>query len=133
EGLRARFTELEFTSLLKELLPVVEITESNYTEASSEADVEAVLKAVSNGGVLAVAIEAAESPPLVEEEAESEEALLPLTSVVPPADQPARRVAISSAPGVAITVPAEPRSARARLVSALRDPDVPKAFHDFKT
>ena len=45
EALRALFTELEFTSLLKELLPVVEVTEAHYTEAKSAADVEAVLKA----------------------------------------------------------------------------------------
>ena len=29
--LRALFTELEFTSLLKELLPVVEVSETHYT------------------------------------------------------------------------------------------------------
>ena len=46
EALRALFTELEFTSLLKELLPVVEVSEAHYTEAKSAADVEAVLKAV---------------------------------------------------------------------------------------
>ena len=47
EALRSLFTELEFTSLLKELLPVVEVTEAHYTEAKSAADVEAVLKKVS--------------------------------------------------------------------------------------
>ena len=44
EALRALFTELEFTSLLKELLPLVEVSEAHYTEAKSAADVEAVLK-----------------------------------------------------------------------------------------
>ena len=34
EALRALFTELEFTTLLKELLPVVEASEAHYTEAS---------------------------------------------------------------------------------------------------
>src|SRR6202011_5967115 len=52
EGLRDLFTELEFTSLLKELLPVVEVTAAHYTEAKSEADVEAVLKKVSVGNSL---------------------------------------------------------------------------------
>ena len=47
EALRALFTELEFTSLLKELLPVVEVTEAHYTEAKSADDVDAVLKKVS--------------------------------------------------------------------------------------
>src|ERR1700687_347095 len=35
DALRALFTELEFTSLLKELLPVVEVTEAQYSEAKS--------------------------------------------------------------------------------------------------
>ena len=35
DALRALFTELEFTSLLKELLPVVEVTEARYSEAKS--------------------------------------------------------------------------------------------------
>src|SRR5580765_8293207 len=54
ESLRDLFTELEFTSLLKELLPVVEVTEAHYTEAGSEVDVEAELQKVSAGNALAV-------------------------------------------------------------------------------
>src|SRR5262249_33444473 len=42
EALRALFTELEFTSLLKELLPVVEVSDARYGEAESAADVAAV-------------------------------------------------------------------------------------------
>ena len=34
DALRTLFTELEFTSLLKELLPVVEVSETHYHEAS---------------------------------------------------------------------------------------------------
>src|SRR5262252_564836 len=56
-ALRALFTELEFTSLLKELLPVVEVSETHYTEAKSAAEVEGVIRAVVSEGVLAVAVE----------------------------------------------------------------------------
>ena len=73
EALRGLFTELEFTSLLKELLPVVEVTEAHYTEAKSAADVEAVLKAVSAGNTLAVAIEAESSDVADEDEEEVDE------------------------------------------------------------
>src|SRR5579871_2853394 len=45
EALRALFTELEFNSLLKELLPTAEVTESDYADATTAADVEAVLRA----------------------------------------------------------------------------------------
>src|SRR5262249_32253895 len=42
DDLRTLFTELEFTSLLKELLPVVEVKEGRYSEAKSAADVEQI-------------------------------------------------------------------------------------------
>src|SRR6202035_1333104 len=62
DALRALFTELEFTSLLKELLPVVEVSGTHYTEAKSAADVESALDAVPVGGALAVAVEQKEAP-----------------------------------------------------------------------
>ncbi len=58
EALRQLFTELEFSSLLKELLPVVEVTDAHYTEAKSPAEVEAVLKSLARGETLAVAVTA---------------------------------------------------------------------------
>src|SRR5207249_3694510 len=62
ETLRQLFTELEFTSLLKELLPTVEVSDGLYTEAKSAADVDAVLKAIPKIGVLAVAVETVAAP-----------------------------------------------------------------------
>jgi DNA polymerase-1 len=73
DALRDLFTELEFTSLLKELLPVAEVTEANYEEAKSAVDVESVVKSVVAGSALAVAVEQAEPrPESTEEEAEPE-------------------------------------------------------------
>src|SRR5579864_9352246 len=46
EGLRQLFSELEFTSLLKDLPAAVEVIEAHYAETQSAADVEAVLSAV---------------------------------------------------------------------------------------
>ena len=133
ESLRDLFTELEFTSLLKELLPVVEVAETHYTEAGSEADVEAVLQKVSAGNALAVAIEA-ESPEVADEDEEEADepqgSMLPLTA--PPAEAvPARNVAISAAAGTALTVSMQER-AGSRLRSALEDEGIPKAVHDYK-
>ena len=45
------------TSLLKELLPVVEVGESHYGEAKTAAEVESVIRAVAPGGTLAIAVE----------------------------------------------------------------------------
>src|SRR5437667_2214718 len=78
EALRALFTELEFTSLLKELLPVVEAAGGNYREAESAADVESVWKARSDGVPLATAGESVLASPKVEEEELQDEGLLPL-------------------------------------------------------
>ena len=134
EALRALFTELEFTSLLKELLPVVEVTEAHYTEAKSAEDVDAVLKAVPAGGAMAVAVEA-EQVSAAEEEAEEQEpetGMLPLTAETAPAGQSPRQIAISAEPGAAVSISAEAAPARSRLLSVLADEHLPKAIHDYK-
>jgi DNA polymerase-1 len=134
-ALRDLFTELEFTSLLKDLLPVVEVTEAHYTEAKSTADVEAVLRKVSAANPLAIAIQAESS--FIAEEEEDEEADEPQGSMLrltaPPAEvAPAKNFAISAAAGIAVTVSMQ-EDAGSRLRSALEDEDLPKAIHDYKT
>ena len=132
EALRTLFTELEFTSLLKELLPVVEVSEAHYSEAKTAEDVETVLKAVSSGGTLAVAVEAeSDIADEEEKEEESESGMLPLTAEPPPVERP-RDIAISSTHGAAVTVSADVEEAASKLKSALADELVPKAIHDYK-
>ena len=137
ESLKALFAELEFTSLLKELLPVTEVTEAHYSEANSAADVEAVLNSVVAGGALAIAIDQAEVASTPEEEPaeeESQERMLPLSAaaaaVTPPAS---RRAAISAAAGSAITVRLDSGEPAAQLRAALADKSVAKAIHDYKS
>jgi len=132
EALRALFTELEFTSLLKELLPVVEVSEEHYTEAKTAADVEVVLKAIPPGGMLAIAVEA-ETDVVDEQEPEEEESQ---TGMLALASEPVtlerlRDIAISSTPGVAVTIRSE-AEATSKLKSALADERLPKAIHDYK-
>jgi DNA polymerase-1 len=137
--LRQLFTELEFTSLLKELLPDVQVTESHYTEAQSAADVESVLNSVVREASLAIAVELkqVESIPETEEEAVEEEpqsGMLALTDDSSPttAPEPAvRRVAISAAAGFATIVKLDSTSAAAKLRTILTD-RTPKAIHDYK-
>ncbi len=129
ETLRALFTELEFTSLLKELLPVVEVTQGNYTEAQSAGDVENVLRAVAHGGSLAIALETESETTTVEDpDRDPVEAMLPLTDAASPAPKPLT-IAVSAGPGISMTVAGD---AMSRLKLALADPDLPKAVHDFK-
>ena len=133
EALRSLFTELEFTSLLKDLLPVAEVSEAHYTEAKSAADVEVVLQALPAGGALAVAVEAesivAEEQEPEEEESENRTLLL---TPVPPLVEPPRDIAISSTHGIAVTVSADGEGATSKLKSALADESLPKALHDYK-
>jgi DNA polymerase-1 len=133
ETLRALFTELEFTSLLKDLLPVVEVSEARYSEARSAADVEAVLNTTPAGGFLAVAVQSETAVPGEEDDKEedAEPAMLPLAGKSVHSGPP-QSIAISSTPGAAVTVSADAEAAAARLKSALADDGLPKAIHDWK-
>jgi len=140
DDLRALFTELEFTSLLKELLPVVEVSETHYTEATSAADVESVVNAVAAGGALAVAVELEETATAPGEEEKEEEApdaqmslMGGMAAIVRPApESAARRIAISATAGSAIIARLDSGGAGEKLRSVLTDAGVPKALHDYK-
>jgi DNA polymerase I len=133
QALRSLFTELEFTSLLKELLPVVEVTEAHYTEVTSGADVEAVLEKVSSDSPLAVAIEA-ESPVIPDEDEEvvdePQGSMLPLTDATIEV-VPAKNIAISATAGTATTVSMQ-AEAGSLVRAALEDERIPKSIHDYK-
>jgi DNA polymerase-1 len=132
DALRDLFTELEFTSLLKDLLPVVEVSETHYTEAKSAEEVERVVHSIPAGAVLAFAFESgAPAPPEREEEEEPGEAQLPLAAE-PATGTASRRLAISASPGSAVSVGAETQPGRSAVLAALADPDIPKAVHDYK-
>jgi len=136
EALRQLFTELEFTSLLKDLLPSIEIGELQYSEAKSAADVERVLKSVNTGGALAVALEIRHAPPVVvaeEEESDPQERLLLASEVTSTTISPGHSIAISAQPAIAITVSLDDGEAANRLKSALADAKLPKSIHDAKT
>jgi len=134
---RELFTELEFTTLLKEFLPSgVELGETDYREAHSAADVESVLKSVSKYAPLAVALQAnvarAPSPAMEEDEiAENDTASLPLTAGAPEVVTP-DRLAISARPSQALSVSLDGGAAAKRVQSALADPKLPKSIHDSK-
>jgi DNA polymerase-1 len=131
EALRALFSELEFTSLLKELLPVVEATPGNYREAQSADDVESVLKALAGREPLAVAIEAQITTQTLEAADETEEeALLPLNTEQQNENKPGA-IAISWEQGSALTIPPD-SPANGPLNSALANKEIPKAIHDWK-
>jgi DNA polymerase-1 len=132
-ALRSLFTELEFTSLLKDLVFGVDESQTDYTEAVSAADVEAVVKAA-RVGVLAIAIEAATAAPTVlEEEAEvnGDQGQLSLAAQTqePPKLQ---KIAVSAAEAKATTVPLDHSEPGEAMRAAFADAKLPKAIHDYK-
>ena len=137
--LRQLFNELEFTSLLKDLLLDVQVTESHYSEAQSAADVESALNSIAPEGALAVAVESEQTEPLPKSEEEAidevpHSGMLALTddqSPAPAAEPAARHAAISGAAGSAIIVKLDSTSTAAKLRTILTD-RTPKAIHDYK-
>src|SRR5438105_9297707 len=137
ETLRRLFSELEFTSLLKELLPTVEMAEGHYTEAKSAADLDALLKALPKDSVLSVAVEAITSAPSDEdqdEEQESEDGMLPLQADVatPTTPRATHKIAMSVARGAALSVSLDEPSLLAGIKSLLSDSSLLKSIHDYK-
>ena len=138
ETLRRLFSELEFTSLLKELLPTVEMAEGHYTEAKSSADLDALLKTLPKEDVLSVAVEAVTSA-LVEgeenEEEEAQEGMLPLQAEVqaPAATGATHKIAISVARGAALSISLDEPSLLARVKALLSDSSLLKSIHDYKS
>jgi DNA polymerase-1 len=143
ESLRALFAELEFSSLLKELLPVIEVKEGDYREIKTRAEFEEYLKGVSKSAPLAFAIgtelmaESAAADNLAEEEEPQPEQSGFLN--LQPADSPdentavSRRIPISKGHGEAAMVTLEDEALADRVKSLLEDASVPKTIHDLKS
>jgi DNA polymerase-1 len=139
ESLRALFAELEFTSLLKELLPVIEVKEGDYREIKSKIEFEEYLAGLSENVPLALAIPTEHTESLSEKVEEDEEAQ-PAQSgflALQPADgeaesEVAQRIAISNGPGSGAMVVLEDKELAARVKAMLEEAAVPKTVHDFK-
>ena len=106
EAGRALFTELEFTTLLKDFAPGAELGATDYREAAAAEDVEQTLAALPKGDALALAL-AGVAPRATKreekEEEDNEETELPLA----PASEElaaARKLAISAATGSALAL-----------------------------
>src|SRR5438445_2039841 len=80
ESLRALFAELEFTSLLKELLPVVEVKEGDYREIKSATDFEEYFRGLSGNAPLALAIPTEDTESILTESTAEEDEPQPAQS-----------------------------------------------------
>jgi len=147
EGARRLFAELEFNSLLKDFLPAAEAGATDYREAASAREVEKLLEGLAKGAALALALPAApDSAAAVENEDAQNEALVhggnggaaqlsfdtEARSSQAESFAPVERIAISAAPGAALTA-AMNSEAGAKLKALLADASLPKAIHDYKS
>jgi DNA polymerase-1 len=137
QSLRALFAELEFTSLLKELLPVIEVKAGDYREIKSKAEFEEYLRGLGDGLALALAIPTEHTESIEEEEDEPQPAQSGFLALQPAdADEEsaevAESVAVSNAPGVGAMLALEDRNLADRVRILLEDAAVPKTVHDLK-
>jgi DNA polymerase-1 len=140
---RTLFTELEFTTLVQDFLSeTVELGETDYREAKSAKDVEAVLRAIKKNpeAALAVAIESGATAPAASaegtEEEESDSASSGQLSFGDAPQTPAAlahlRVAISAEPNTALSLTLDDSDVGQALRRALEDESIPKTIHDAK-
>jgi DNA polymerase-1 len=137
EAARRLFAELEFTSLLKELLPPAETGAADYREAASAGDVAQALARLPEGSALAVALEAAAGrtlPASVDEagDEDAEDGAPPAESLAVSPPGSCRRLGISTKAGTAWTVALD-SPAGEKLRAGLADGNVPKTVHDYKS
>ena len=148
-ALRSLFAELEFTSLLKELLPVAEVEDGDYREIKSIAEFDQYLNSSDKNTPLALAIESRQSESIAVEGNLEDDEPQPAQSgflALEPAEgnssdansnnQPDRElkgIAVSNASGSAALIAMEDKALSSRLKSVLEDIGVPKAIHDLKS
>jgi DNA polymerase-1 len=137
QELRELFTELEFTTLLKDISPAVVLADTDYRAAQSADDIKKLLKAIPKGGALAIAVEFAAAATVSDAETEELETEIGTLPLIPPALAagtvvPAGKIAISGKAGKALTIKLDGGAVNDALAAALADPKLPKAFHDYK-
>ena len=136
EAARALFTELEFNTLTREFLTEsVELGETDYRDAASAKEVEALLEELrkAHNTILAVAIENSGASAADSEDAESDEA--PDKQLLLGAPEPVAsatlKLALSTKAGSALMLVLDGATSPA-LKSALEDGNLLKAIHDSK-
>jgi DNA polymerase I len=136
EAARSLFTELEFTSLVKEYLPSqVDVGTVDYREVSSASDLMDVIRSVAGDEVLAVALQIsnpAAARAATPEEDEGDSATLPLLMAIESATPCVEAIGVSAKAGMAVSLKLTSDSLDAHIKAALEDPHTRKALHDYK-
>src|SRR5258708_7136551 len=139
DALRALFSELEFTTLLKELVPATEARETDYRELRSAEDLKELRPAKTP---LAIAFEfAALTPAETEDQEEAEEeqksgnllfTQMSLTADAADAGPTPLKIALSAEPGKAFTASLDGDEISRDIKQLLADAKIPKAMYNYK-
>jgi len=137
DALRGLFSELEFTSLLKEVLPAPEAKPGDYREIAGAREFEKFLAGLPAGAALAIAIPLDEAQP---EESDPEDEpdtaqpeLLLLAPEPEPRPSPLAGIAFSVAAGTGASVALQDAALAERVKNLLEGEATPKTIHDLKS
>jgi DNA polymerase I len=144
EASRVLFNELEFTTLLKDLVRESDAGESTYQPLTSEKQLQDLLKKAKKSGI-AIAFDADLTSAPVEEQAETEESAQDeqplLKGFNDPSPDPLEiagkeaaevQIALSGEPRVAYTLKLDKGDLSKKAKAALADEKITKSFHDYK-
>jgi DNA polymerase I len=128
EGCRELFTELEFTSMLKELAPSETAVKFDLIESPTAEQRETFFAAARRSG-FAFAIHAAQPLPVESEDEPAQQTTMSLLDVAEAADRQAdSSIGVCAEPGIALLLPLDKQ-----LRALLEDPQIPKQVHDYKS
>ncbi len=138
---RALFTELEFNTLVQDFLSEsIELGETDYREAKSAAEVEAVIAAARKpGAMLSIALESSTLEPVGPgnaedgEEGDNEQLSLGQSAQLPTVQSTSQRIAVSAEAGKALTLALDDSKVAAPLKQALAEESLAKTVHDSKS
>jgi DNA polymerase-1 len=127
EACRELFTELEFTSMLKELAPAPQSSTLDLVDQPTSEQSAAFFAAARKSG-FAFALDSA-PPPAQEDEEPSEPTSLSLLDAFESAEKkPSNTIGVSAEPCIALSLPLD-----SDLRALLEDATIPKQVHDYKS
>jgi DNA polymerase-1 len=128
EACRELFTELEFTSMLKELAPAAEGVKFELIEEPSDEQIAAFYAAARSNG-FAFALDAAQPPAEDPDDEPAQQTTLSLLDVAEAAEKQNRSaLGVCAEPGIALSI-----SISSEIRNLLEDATISKRVHDMKT
>jgi DNA polymerase-1 len=140
-ALQALFAELEFSSLLKEVLPETKAAEGNYREIATASDLDKYLAGLADHQPLAIAIPSEHTDRAEESEEDEKEESQPVQSellLLQPDEEslpaaPLEKIAFSVAPGSGAIVTLADKTLADRVKNLLEGEATAKTIHDLKS